>query len=262
MHESTRRKKWLYYAVLFLADFLTHFFEEEQIMPSATAIPRDDAGKLAFLLHLNATLPLYAAILGVTANELAKLAAGTAWFAYIMEAQQLAAHFSDAVIANKRILRDGPADRALNIPTLPTFPAPPDFLPLADIFGFVGLLIRRIKLQAAYTEAIGKALNIIPAHGPGVDPDTAQPVLAVEFRGGHPYLLVSLSGMDSVELEVDRGDGHFALLTIDTTPNHLDEHPLPAAGTAVLWRYRAIYRLRDVRVGHWSQVLEVSVIGG
>ena len=50
-------------------------------MSNTTAIPRDDAGKLAFLLHLNATLPLYAAILGVTANELAKLATGTAWFA-------------------------------------------------------------------------------------------------------------------------------------------------------------------------------------
>ena len=105
-------------------------------------------------------------------------------------------------------------------------------------------------------------MNIIPAHGSGTDPDTAQPVLAVEFRGGHPYLLFSLSGMDSIELEVDRGDGHFALLTIDTTPNHLDDYPLPAAGTVALWRYRAIYRQRDVRVGHWSQVLDVSVIGG
>ena len=81
MHKFTRRKKWLYYALLFLADVLTYVLEKEHIMPSATAIPRDDAGKLAFLLHLNATLPLYAAILGVTANELAKLAAGTAWFA-------------------------------------------------------------------------------------------------------------------------------------------------------------------------------------
>ena len=230
-------------------------------MPSSTAIPRDDAGKLAFLQHLNATLPLYADILSVTADELAKLANGTAWFAHILEVQHLAAHYNDAVVANKRILRDGPADSVLNIPSLPVFPSPPPTPPFADIFGFVGLLIRRIKLQLAYTEAIGKALNIVPAHTPGVDPATMQPVLAVEFRGGHPYILCSLSGMDSFELEVDRGDGHFALLTIDMTPNHLDDYPLPAAGTVALWRYRAIYRLRDVRVGHWSQILEVSVIG-
>ena len=260
--QLTIGKKGLYYAVIFLADFLTYVLKEEHIMPSATAIPRDDAGKLAFLQHLNVTLPLYAAILSVTADELAKLATGTAWFAYIMEVQQLATHFSDAIIANKRILRDGPAERALTVPTFPTFPVPPDTPPFADIFGFVGLQIRRIKLHAAYTESIGKALSIIPSHGSGTDPDTAQPVLAVEFRGGHPYLLFSLNGMDSVEVEVDRGDGHFALLTIDTTPNHLDEHPLPAAGTVALWRYRAIYRQRDVRVGHWSQVLDVSVMGG
>ena len=230
-------------------------------MPSATAIPRDDAGKLAFLQHLNTSLPGYAEILGVTAEELAKLASGTEWFGYILEVQHLASHFDDATVACKRILRDGPADSVLTIPALPIIPLQPVSPPFADIFGFVGLLIRRIKLQAKYTEAIGKALNIIPAHSPGVDPATVQPVLGVEFRGGHPYILCSLSGMDGFELEVDRGDGHFGLLTIDMTPNHLDDYPLPAPGATALWRYRAIYRLRDVRVGHWSQILQVSVIG-
>ena len=178
-------------------------------MPSATAIPRDDAGKLAFLQHLNTSLPGYAEILGVTAEELAKLASGTEWFGYILEVQHLASHFDDATVACKRILRDGPADSVLTIPALPIIPLQPVSPPFADIFGFVGLLIRRIKLQAKYTEAIGKALNIIPAHSPGVDPATVQPVLGVEFRGGHPYILCSLSGMDGFELELG-GIGQFA----------------------------------------------------
>lgn len=35
-------------------------------MPNTTAIPRDDASKLALLRHLDAHLPNYAAILEVT----------------------------------------------------------------------------------------------------------------------------------------------------------------------------------------------------
>jgi len=83
----------------------------------------------------------------------------------------------------------------------------------------------------------------------------------VEFQRGHPRLLWTMHGMDALEIEADRGDGHFALFTIDMTPNHLDTTPLPPVGTVVLWKYRAIYRVRDERVGNWSQVLEVSVKG-
>jgi hypothetical protein len=67
--------------------------------------------------------------------------------------------------------------------------------------------------------------------------------------------------MDALEIEVDRGTGTFALLTIDTVPDYLDTAPLPPAGTNALWRYRAIYRLKDERVGHWSPVLEMAVKG-
>ncbi len=39
----------------------------------------------------------------------------------------------------------------------------------------------------------------------------------------------------------------------------LQQLPLPTSGTAVLWKHRAIYRIRDAQIGHWSQVLEVGV---
>ncbi len=37
-----------------------------------------------------------------------------------------------------------------------------------------------------------------------------------------------------------------------------DDTPLPAIGSASVWKYRAIYHIRDQRVG---QVLEISVKG-
>jgi hypothetical protein len=60
---------------------------------------------------------------------------------------------------------------------------------------------------------------------------------------------------------VDRGSG-FVFLAIDTVPDYLDTAALPAAGASAAWKYRAIYRLSDERVGQWSNVASISVMGG
>jgi hypothetical protein len=52
------------------------------------------------------------------------------------------------------------------------------------------------------------------------------------------------------------------LIAVRMSINFEDSTPLPLLGTVVLWKYRAIYRIRDTQVGQWSKVLEVSVKGG
>lgn len=59
--------------------------------------------------------------------------------------------------------------------------------------------------------------------------------------------------MDALEIHVDRGPG-FAFLTLDTAP-------LPAPGASAVWKYKALYRLRDEQVGQWSDIASVSVMG-
>ena len=68
-------------------------------------------------------------------------------------------------------------------------------------------------------------------------------------------------GMDSLEIWVDRGNGAFVFLTIDTVPDYLDTFALPAPGTSALWKYKAIYRFNDEQVGQWSDVASISVMG-
>ena len=231
-------------------------------MPNATAIPRDDASKLALLQHLNAHLPSYATILEISADDLAQLQTGSDVFDYILKVQDATKNYTDALFAVKRALRDGPKNANVKLPPSPTLPPAPATEPYADIFGFLGALISRIKKHKNYTEAIGKALNIISAHSPGIDLTTLQPLLTVDFQGGHPVLHWESNGADALELEADHGVGSFSLLTIQLSPGYQDNTPLPPAGTAALWKYRAIYRIRDQQVGHWSQVLEVGVKGG
>jgi hypothetical protein len=230
-------------------------------MPNSTAIPRDDASKLALLLHLLAHLPSYATLLDISAAELSQLKAGADWFDCILKSQAASQTYTAALFAVKRVLRDGPANGDVTLPPLPVFPTIPDSAPFADIFGFLGGLITRIKKHKNYTEAVGKALGLVAPQSAAVDPNSLQPVLTDDFQGGHPAIHWKNNGTDALELEADHGIGSFSLLTIKMSPGYQDNTPLPPAGTAVVWRYRGIYIINDQRVGHWSQVLEVGVKG-
>ena len=147
------------------------------------------------------------------------------------------------------------------MPTAPALPTPPTSTPFSDIFGFVGPLITRIKKHSNYTEAIGKTLGIIAAIKPAIDTTTLQPLLSIDLQAGHPVISWKSNGTSALEIECDHGTGIFSLLTIRMSSGYQDNTALPAAGTAVIWKYRAIYHIRDKQVGHWSQVLEISVKG-
>ena len=66
---------------------------------------------------------------------------------------------------------------------------------------------------------------------------------------------------DALVIEADYGTGTFNLVAIQMITSFEDNAPLPAPGTVALWKYRAIYRIRDDQVGQWIKVLEVSVKG-
>jgi len=228
---------------------------------TSTIIPRDDTSKRVLLQQLNAQLPNYASALDITESDLAQLKVGLDWFDYSLKAQDTTQNYSHALVALKKVLRDGPKSTVFNLPSPPVFPPTPTSEPYADNFGFLGALITRIKNHKNYTDAIGKALKIIATQSQGIDFASLQPVLSVDFQGGHPVLHWKNNSTDAIELEADHGTGSFSLMTIQQTPGYQDNTPLPTSGTAVLWKYRAIYRIRDAQIGHWSQVLEVGVKG-
>lgn len=228
-------------------------------MGNSTAIPTDDGGKLTLLRHINSLLPGMAGQLDIGADQLARLASASAWFAFALDYQSALKTASTAAVAFKQVVRDGPVSGGLGVNPL-NLPKPPEGAAFEDVFGFLGDLIVQIKRHPRYTDAIGQALNIIPVKAVTPDVSNLQPQLNVSMLQSQPRLDWSKSGMDSLEIEVDRGNG-FALLTIVMSPGYLDSAPLPASGSVALWKYRAIYRVKDKRVGQWSPVLEVAVKG-
>ena len=230
-------------------------------MTTSTTMPRTDAGKRELLQHLSAQLPNYAALLEISASDLDQVQSGSDWLDYSLKVELAAQRYTDGNYAFKRVLRDGPKSATINLPAPLVVITPPTSQPFADIVGFLGALIIRIKKHKNYTETIGKSLHIIPAQTPAPDPALLQPELTFDYNGGHPVLYWYHNGTDALLIEADYGTGSFSLVTIQMSTRFEDSAPLPSPGTVVLWKYRAIYRIRDAQVGQWSKVLEISVKG-
>jgi hypothetical protein len=96
----------------------------------------------------------------------------------------------------------------------------PSTAPYTDIFGFLGGLIARLKRHKHYTESIGKALSIVATQGQSYDPTSPQPVLTVDFQGGHPVLHWKSNGADALELQAEHGSGSFGLLAVKMSPGY------------------------------------------
>jgi hypothetical protein len=104
---------------------------------------------------------------------------------------------------------------------------PPTSIPYLDIIGFLSALIIRIKKHKNYTEAIGKALHIIPPQNPAPDPALLQPELTFDFNAGHPVLYWYHNGTDALVIEADYGTGTFSVVGIQMSTIFEDSAPFP-----------------------------------
>ncbi|NDD40927.1 MAG: hypothetical protein EB082_21355, partial [Verrucomicrobia bacterium] len=93
------------------------------------------------------------------------------------------------------------------------------------------------------------------------DPATTKPTLKlVRVAGGQIEVQWKKSGFTGVRIEVDRGNGTWVFLAIDTEPHYTDTLAL-APGTSAIWKYRAIYLEGDQPFGQWSDTVQIAVQG-
>ena len=229
-------------------------------MSTKDFIPTTDEAKAALFERFRDTIPAYAAVLGLDPDEITDQAADATWFRYILN-HTLVVRDSGVQWTNfKNALLNGPGDGTS--PATPTTPAAPTPAPADMPFGVLPRfreLARRIKANAAYTEAIGEALGIV---GPDPSPhnlSTLAPEISLRTSGGQVEVVWNKNGMEAVEIQKDTGTGTWQFLAIDTRPNYIDTTPFPAPSAK--WKYRAIYTQDSQRVGQWSNVAEITVGG-
>lgn len=219
--------------------------------------------QIIWLGNFRNKLPNHQAALGYTAEEVAAIQADCDRLAWLLDTLQDAAQsFSQAVTAHLRLMQNGPAGPIVAPPAfaLPATPAPPaNVAPgaLKRLFK----AITNLKTRAGYSEVIGEDLKVIGSEEPEPDPETTKPVIkAVLATGGKVEIQWKKLGFTGVRIEVDRGNGQWVFLAVDTEPHYLDTVS-PAPGTAVVWRYRAIYLDGDANFGQWSDVVSIAVQG-
>jgi hypothetical protein len=206
--------------------------------------------------------------LGLTAPQVTAAVADCGWLVYVLQTwlpavRTWAQAGTDA--ATEAQTGAGTAALALPVwtaPALPTGVVAVNPGALTRIFALVQL----IKDGGKCTDAMATNLGILGTAQTAPNPANFKPEISASVAGGQVLVKWGWGGnsawLDSCEIQVDRGDAKgFTLLTIDTTPNYTDTQPLPPAGQSALWKYKAIYRQGDARVGQWSDVVSLPVAG-
>ena len=226
-------------------------------------INTNDLAFVAQLQTFKTNIGGYAATLGVSAAQVAAQAADADYFGYVVACQQTMQNGAQQWTAWKSLTRAGGSTPATGTPVAPVLPSPvPAVAPGVEVR--FRALVKLIKASPSYNAAIGTALGIEAAQSVAPDLTTIQPDIDVELSGGQVIVDWNWGGnsayLDMIELQVDRGDGKgYGLLAYDTTPGYTDTAPLPATPTK--WKYKAIYRVADQRVGLWSNEVSITVGG-
>lgn len=225
-------------------------------------LPRTDLEKNQWLENFSGKLPLYAAKYNISADEVTDMTESSAYFAYWLNGKNQTEDYNKKFTQFKNELRDGiPAGAS---PSLPPTPPVLGVAPMAvapGIFGRATAIANVIKSKSNYTVADGNDLGIEGAESGTIPGDIKLELKVRLVEGGKPEVMWKKLMMDGVELFVDRGTGTFAFMAIDTVPNYIDTHALPASGQTAIWRYKGIYRKDDTQVGEWSDVVSVTVTG-
>ncbi|HEY5041294.1 MAG TPA: hypothetical protein VIK53_04770 [Verrucomicrobiae bacterium] len=227
-------------------------------MPKSYYLPADEPGKGAWLNNLSAKLPSYSAALGLSAADVGSVTADALFFNYCLNSVGQVAAYSQQWTAYKNAARNGTSPALGAYPAAPVFAVAPAMV-APGIFSRATAIVARIKVAPDYTDSIGQALQIIGADQT-VDVNSMKPVITAQLDAGQVDIGWTKQGMDGIEIQVDRGTG-FVFLAIDTIPGYTDTAPMPAAGQSALWKYKAIYRQGDDRVGQWSDVVSIPVAG-
>jgi hypothetical protein len=228
--------------------------------------PSRQGNELRWLANFRDKLPGYAAVLGLTAAQVAAALADCAWLEYLLTVWLPAERaFDQACTEALLTARAGTGAGAMSLPTFNP-PGPPSGVSAVapGAQERILALVQALKRSGKCTETIALDLCIVGSATTGPDLTTLMPVLKAMVSGNAVHLKWGWQGkrvwLSTCEVQVDRGDGKaFGVLTMATRPGCVDKHPFPAERT--LWSYKAVYRANDARVGQWSQTVSVAVGG-
>ena len=213
--------------------------------------------------HVSLEYPTYESDLNAHADDMIELNKGSVFMTFVLGIQAKNQTSAIAFTAYKDLMRSGKGGGVLGaLPVLtayPTTPAPPPVCN-ADVESLFRKVAQQCVRSGKLTEDIAKALGIFEEVTTATL-ETGTPDLSLKvMSAGHPTLHTAIGGYDGFEIWKDAGTG-FVFLNVSNGPNYIDNSALPASGVEVIWRYKIIYRYKNVQIGNWSNTISVAVKG-
>ena len=236
---------------------------KHQTMRRQLYYPSRIGDQVNWLDNLAVKLPTYGPTLGVIAGDVTAAVNDAKYAKYVLGTWLTAVrNFSPSTTD---AVDDVLTGAGTSVMVLPTFTAPA--LPAGVTATLPGTLTRlfaliaKMKLNAAYTEAIGTDLGIV---GSEDDPSTHPvPKFILEMLQGSACQCVRLKFFKylhmGVYIESRRGVGPWEFLAIDTEAPYDDDRPLLVAGTPEVREYRMRFWDKGTPNGDWTPVQKVTV---
>ena len=223
-------------------------------------VKQNDLEFAAQLEQLKANLPTYAAILGLSASDIALATNMADAMGWIVLRNNAAPGFVQDWSKLRNQVRLGIGGDTLQpMPVPPDVSMPPMTIPI-NIEKKYRALVKRIKSADTYTPGIGENLGI---EAPKTIPDysKSKPVFKLKLTAGQVLILWKKLQAQGVNIYKKIDSGTWYKLDFDGTPNYLDKSALPPAGTTQNWSYKLRYLKGDAEIGEPSDVVTITVSG-
>ena len=198
--------------------------------------------------------------LGLSKADSDSATADALFMAYILTWLSENRSFAITSTTYKDLARHGDGTAIIgDIPLAPIPDIAPDSVD-SNIQGRFSDMAGRIKKAPNYTTAIGDTLGI-NAPAAAFVPGDGKPSLSIKpVEGGFPQIKFTMGDYEGIQLQKDSGAG-FAMLNVVLHPSYVDKSGMPAPGTSIIVKYRAIYLYKGVPVGEMSDVVAITVTG-
>ncbi len=205
--------------------------------------------------------PTHEGEMNVLPSKITDLAKGSAYMDFFLDIQGKVHTVSSTLTSYKNMIRHGKGTDVLGAkPALTVYPVAVPPICNANVEGLFRDIIQDCVNSGNLTEDVAKALSIFAEASTTVLADGTPDLSLKSMSGGHPTLHTILSGYDAYEIWKDSGLG-FVFQNVSTSADYTDLSPLPALGVEVVWKYKIIYRSKNLQIGHWSSAISVAVKG-
>ncbi|MFA6151606.1 MAG: hypothetical protein WC716_09820 [Chitinophagaceae bacterium] len=222
-------------------------------------LERSDATLAIQISNFANKIDTYAGLFGFTAAETLSIRYDALFFSWTVNNLEKIDTYKKNWTAMKTMTLKGEGASATLVPPPPTLDPQPAAVPPGVLKRFT-TMVNRVKAHQAYTTGIGQNLGIEVAPAAAMTVSDAKPALKTTLSGDKVIVQWQKGNFSGVLLEKDSGSG-FVLLDKDFVPDYLDNSSLPPVGQTAIWKYRAIYLLKDEKVGQWSDEVSITITG-